>query len=56
LKLLMVKWFILIGNYTVWELWNSNCGGRLRKKIKIYHMKHYNTIGITNDWNYFECY
>jgi hypothetical protein len=33
LKLLMVKWFILIGNYTVWELWNSIGGGRLRKKL-----------------------
>jgi hypothetical protein len=43
LKLLMVKWFILIGNYTVWELWNFNCGGRLRKKLNILYETFYNT-------------
>jgi hypothetical protein len=47
LKLLMVKWFILIGNYTVWELWNSIGGGRLRK-IKLYYMKHFTILEVTD--------
>jgi hypothetical protein len=34
-------------NYTVWELWNSNCGGRLEKK-KLYYMKHFTILEVTD--------
>jgi hypothetical protein len=47
LKLLMVKWFILIG-IIQFGLWNSIGGGRLRKKIKLYYMKHFTILEVTD--------